>query len=94
MTYNYSIYQADIHAPYVFMSYNFALEHGFNLEDYKRVWTGTIEAKNLVAALEGLFTMFNVNHPSGYTGRSLSVSDIVCVNGKHYYTEGIFYTRI
>lgn len=36
------------------------------------------------AVLEQAFSIFNNAHPAGYCGRSLSVSDIVQLEGKHY----------
>ena len=38
---------------------------------------------------EELFHVFNTEHPVGYTGRSMSVSDIVVVNGKAYFCDTI-----
>lgn len=40
---------------------------------YDRVFEGEVECEGL----EDVFRMFNLNHPDGYKGRSLSVSDIV-----------------
>ena len=40
---------------------------------YDRVYEGVVDC----ADLEEVFQTFNLNHPEGYKGRSLSVSDIV-----------------
>ena len=40
---------------------------------YDCVFDGEVEAKNL----EEVYEIFNLHHPDGYTGRSLSVSDVV-----------------
>ena len=40
---------------------------------YDKVFEGDVDCKTL----EGVYTMFNTNHPQGYRTRSLSVSDIV-----------------
>ena len=40
---------------------------------YDLVFAGDVPCSNL----EDIYRMFNVNHPNGYTGRSLSVSDVV-----------------
>ena len=40
---------------------------------YDLVFEGDIPCSNL----EGVYRMFNIDHPDGYTGRSLSVSDVV-----------------
>jgi len=40
---------------------------------YDLVFAGDVPCKNL----EDIYRMFNIDHPEGYTGRSLSVSDVV-----------------
>lgn len=40
---------------------------------YDLVFAGDVPCSHL----EDIYRMFNVNHPNGYTGRSLSVSDVV-----------------
>ena len=42
-------------------------------EIYQNVCDGQLDVKSP----EEIFYIFNCNHPSGYTGRSMSVSDIV-----------------
>ena len=44
-------------------------------EIYDKVFDGDVDCNTL----EGVYTMFNTDHPQGYVGRSLSVSDIVQV---------------
>lgn len=54
---------------------------GIDSEIYDRVFSGDVDC----GSLEDVFRKFNVDHPEGYRGRSLSVSDIVEViddNGK------------
>ena len=40
---------------------------------YDLVYVGDVPCSDL----EGVYRMFNIDHPDGYTGRSLSVSDVV-----------------
>ena len=47
-------------------------------ETYDRVWEGDVS----YSTLEDLFYTFNYNHPAGYSGRSMSVSDIVRIQGE------------
>lgn len=47
-------------------------------EIYNKVFDGEVECKDL----EDVFEMFNTNHPKGYRGRSLSVSDVVEIVGE------------
>lgn len=48
--------------------------------------------------LERLFQIFNIDHPADYKGRSLSVSDIVILDGDSgaqcYYCEPIGFARL
>ncbi|MEG0824439.1 MAG: YodL domain-containing protein [Oscillospiraceae bacterium] len=41
--------------------------------DYQAVFDGEVETNDL----EALYTKFNVNHPPGYAGHSLSMSDVL-----------------
>ena len=50
----------------------------FPSEYYDRVYTGEVEAETL----EDVFAIFNLDHPLGYRGRSLSQSDVVEVYRK------------
>lgn len=44
---------------------------------YDKVFAGEVNCENL----EDVYCMFNIDHPKGYRGRSLSVSDVVEVVG-------------
>lgn len=63
---------------------------------YNRVFQGIVDCPSL----EGVYYMFNVNHPDGYTGRSLSVSDVVqvihspSVKPGFYFCESFGYKKI
>lgn len=68
---------------------------GFRKEHYEKVYEGVYEheveedlGRNLIyCVLDGLFHMFNVNHPADYKARSMSVSDVVVVNGRAFYCD-------
>lgn len=61
-----------------FMDYDFTTRHGgVNMQIYFTADHGTISAPSPAAACEKLFYIYNANRPAGYTGRSMSVSDIV-----------------
>ena len=71
--------------------YNVVYTHGekeMNLDDPKR----------LRSYLENIFYIFNVDHPEGFTGHSLSVSDIVAViqNGKvsYHFVDSIGFVEL
>jgi YodL-like len=52
---------------------------------YSKVYEGDINQTNLQHALDQLFYKFNTNHPIGYQGRSMSVSDVVSFDGTHAF---------
>ena len=67
----------------------------FPTEIYDRVFAGEVAVKTL----EDIFYVFNMAHPQGYKGRSLSVSDVVEISltpgeSEFYYCEQIGFRRI
>lgn len=64
-----------------FMNYEWTKAHGgVNIYEYETAYTGHIEPRATVQeTLEAIYTMFNINHPADYCGRSLSVSDLVAL---------------
>lgn len=86
---NYEILQTG--ADYVFRDYDFASKHGLSLKDYKSVYKDVIsvgDGSDEGAVAELLFMIFNSNkRPEKYTGRSMSVSDIVIINNKYFYCD-------
>ncbi|GEM_PF-42705 len=55
-----------------------------NPQDYQMVYDGEVETNDL----EAVYELFNQNHPPGYTGHSLSMSDVVELydeNGSMFY---------
>ncbi len=64
-------------------------------ELYDRVFSGEVA----VETLEDIFYVFNMAHPQGYKGRSLSVSDVVEISrsseeSEFYFCEPIGFKRI
>ncbi len=47
-----------------------------NLNNYKVVWTDELKTG---VTFEDLFVKFNIDHPEGFKGHSMSVSDIIMV---------------
>lgn len=79
---------------YVFSSFNFARQKGFSLYDYEVVYEGVIEDYSLEYTLEKLFEIFNTFPPEGFEGRSMSVSDVVELEGVYYYCDHIGFKKI
>ena len=61
--------------------------------NYESVYGGNLDDIPYTDKLEGIYTMFNIEHPEDYTGRSLSVSDVVVINDengrKAYYVDSV-----
>ena len=91
----YTILQLDSHNPDVvkgrklFMSWNLLNQHSkFDISQYKKVYEGEVpEMFDLPMVLESIFEKFNLQHPSDFHGHSLSVSDVVVLDGVNYYCD-------
>ena len=67
-------------------------KHVLNLSEinsniYDCVFSGDVEC----GGLEDIFQKFNIDHPNGYSGRSLSVSDIVEIVEAEDVEKGFYY---
>ena len=91
----YKIYQIkDLkNCDYAFMHYDWCKDQ-INLKDYEVVYEGELDYPEMPNALEELFEIFNIRHPDDYKGRSLSVSDIVEVDGKYYYCDSVGWVEL
>lgn len=96
----YEIYQTPVSTKYCFRSWDEAGDD-FNIYDYITVYCGEIEDngdKDITETLENLFVKFNINRPSDYYGRSMSISDVVAVknmdNWLYYYCSNFGWIRI
>lgn len=66
-----------------------------SLKNYARIYKGELkENLSIISALEKLFFIFNVQHPSDFVGHSLSVSDIVEIDSKFYYCQPVGWQEI
>ena len=83
----YSIYQLKESAKSkLFLSYDQTQKQGgviFN--EYETVYTGEIEGSDPAEILEKIYVIFNLNHPKGFRGHSLSVSDLVALEDTGTY---------
>lgn len=76
----------------MFMGYKFTVLHGgINADSYELVFDGDLP----VQTAEDVFRIFNLEHPNGYRGRSMSVSDIVWMEGLGYwFCDSVGFRRI
>lgn len=59
-----------------------------SLSVYEVTYKGTVaDDERINRSLEYLFGKFNVNRPDDFKGYSMSVGDMVEINGKFYYTD-------
>ena len=90
----YKIYQVDPHnCDYAFEWWDWCKDE-FNFSDYNLIYEGEVEVEDVNKTLEDLFTKFNINRPADFKGHSLSVSDIVELDGKYYYCDNVGWTEI
>lgn len=78
------IYQLPLRHSAKYMGYEFMVENGVQLADYNKVWEGEVKDDD---DLEDIFRKFNLNHPADFKGHSLSVSDIVVMDGTYYFCD-------
>ena len=94
---NYKIKQLkEGHDDYAFEWWDWAKDK-FNLSDYEVVYEGTIEDEGMkpdTYYLEMLFTKFNIAHPEDFRGHSLSVSDVVELDGVNYYCDSQGWVKV
>lgn len=71
-------------------------EENIKKEEYKTVYSGTIEEGDLNAnqILENIFIKFNVSHPEGFKGHSLSMSDIVILDNQTYLCDMVGWKKV
>lgn len=63
-------------------------ETKFSIDNYKQVYDGNIDAEeNVINTLEKVYSMFNAYRPKDFKGHSLSVSDVVELDGEKYYVD-------
>lgn len=96
----YAIYQivGDIKGrDYRFMNLDFVSSHGIKVDgaDYSYIYGGQLSEDE---TLDSLYKKFNVDHPESYTGRSLSVSDVVVLQKggevKAYYVDSLGFQEL
>lgn len=92
--YIYEIYQTD-NRRYVFMPFDYAMKHDFKRNDYKFCYKNIVEASCINEALNKLWIWHNADdRPASKTMRSLSMSDVVTLDGIPYYCDRFDWSEI
>ncbi|MBQ9544023.1 MAG: hypothetical protein IJV00_02715, partial [Clostridia bacterium] len=89
-----NLLQLDTEHRNCFEGYYHAVSYGgIDLNDYELVFEGEVDCDDPEAA----FRLFNLCPPDGYRGRSMSVSDVLCVdNGEgwdYYYCDRVDFMK-
>jgi hypothetical protein len=65
------------------------LRDQLSIDIYNKVYEGDIEENGTTdGTLDNIFTTLNIGKkPEGYKGHSLSVSDVIKMDGKYYYVD-------
>ena len=71
---------------YAFKHYEWA-KNVLDLNDYEVVYEGNLDYPEMPNALEELFEIFNNRRPKDFERRSMSISDVVEIDGKNYYCD-------
>lgn len=96
----YAIYQIKDNSEergYRFMGLDFVTSHGMTVDaaDYAFIYGGRLSGEE---TLDSLYEKFNLNHPAGYQGHSLSVSDVVVMQRdgqtKAYYVDSFGFEEL
>ena len=84
---------------YGFMRYDLLTKiRSFSKDNYYKVYSGTYEIDSCKAepvfVLDEIFEMFNVARPVDFKGHSLSVSDVVVLDGVAYYCDSFGWKEV
>lgn len=94
----YKLFQvkSNLTRTYGFVGLSLLIEHGggVNLDNYDLVYEGTINETNKVAILNDLYYLFNQERPEDFTGRSMSVSDIIQLGNEYYYCDSFGWEKV
>ena len=95
---NYSIYQVNREnsKSILFESLRILNKMGIapTREKYNKVYAGETEDGDTHTILERIFRKFNIGRPSDFRGHSLSVSDVVELDGVFYYCDSFCFKSI
>lgn len=87
------IYQLPVEHKAKFTGFKLVRKHNImpKLEEYDCVWEDEVEEN---VSLDDIYTKFNTDHPEGYSGHSLSVSDVVYMDDKYFYCDSFGWEEV
>lgn len=92
----FEIWQMPAHTEGIFMGLAFQKVKP-NRGNYEKRYARTDAVDDYTSPidyLEELFREFNIDHPADYTGRSLSVSDVVILDGVAYFCDDFGWKKL
>lgn len=70
------------------------LRDKLTIDIYNQVYEGSIEDDDTMTILDKIFSKFQGVKPSNYTGHSVSVSDLIAMDGKYYFCDSFGWKEI
>lgn len=79
----------------MFESYDY-IKSKFDIDNYDVVYEGEIDDtdKETGDILEDIYVHFNMFIPKGFKGHSMSMSDVIRLNGESYYCDRFGFVKI
>ena len=67
-----------------------------SIDIYNNVYEGeiTTESENTTDILDDIYRKFNIARPEDFKGHSLSTSDVIKMDGKHYFCDSFGWEEI
>ena len=95
----FKVYQLPVEHEAKFMGLEFVTNHDImlKLEDYKLVGESEIYPKastSVTTMLDDIYTTLNTCRCDWFHGHSLSVSDVVEIDGKYYYCDSFGWEEV
>lgn len=69
-------------------------KEGIHLQKYRVVWSGSVEVNEENDWKDECFRIFNIEHPSDYKARSLSIGDILEKDGRFWAVDRIGFREV
>lgn len=81
-----------------FIRYSVLEKIGFSMKDYTKVYEGFTsdfeEKKEISQILDLIYAKFNIGKPNDYNYRSISVGDIVEIDGVKYFCDSFGWKKL
>ena len=97
MKYQFQIWQVkeEYERDFAFRRFD-SLKGEIKKDRYQKVYDSEVDYEfvDSMVVLEEIFRMFNVERPLDFKGHSLSVSDVVVIDGVAYYCDSFGFKKV